>query len=185
MVKAYQLINEYKSWTPKTSLPEVSGVTKQGNSKAAQGTAGWKNKAVCHNYGKKGHIKPDCTELIIDNDYTNDKYNKIVENKSGKKKKLSKKKYVQFSNINESTDKEYGNESVCTAQYSFSFNTHAQSTNNIRRMILLDNQSTCDIFFNIRLLSNIHKTPKTMQVIGNGGSITTHRQGHLKNYGGI
>ena len=26
MVKAYQLINEYESWTPRTSLPEVSGV---------------------------------------------------------------------------------------------------------------------------------------------------------------
>ena len=41
MVKAYQLINEYTSWTPRTSLPEVSGValSQQGNSKAAQRTA--------------------------------------------------------------------------------------------------------------------------------------------------
>ena len=43
MVKAYQLINEYKSWTPRTSLPEVSGVAlyQQGNSKAAQRTSEW------------------------------------------------------------------------------------------------------------------------------------------------
>ena len=114
--------------------------SQQGNSKAAQRTAEWKKKAVCHNCGKKGHIKPDCTEPIIDNDDTNDKDNKIVENKSGKKKNLPKKKSVQFANINESTDKESGNESVCTAQYSFEFNTHAQPTNNLRRMILLDNQ---------------------------------------------
>ena len=48
MVKSYQLINEYKSWTPRTSLPEVSGVvfSQQGNYKAAQRTAEWKNKAV-------------------------------------------------------------------------------------------------------------------------------------------
>ena len=92
MVKAYQLINEYKSWTPITLLPEVSGVvfSQQGKSKAAQRTAEWKNKAVCHNCGKKEHIKPDCTEPIIDNDDTNDKDNKIFENKSGKKKPLKK-----------------------------------------------------------------------------------------------
>ena len=93
MVKAYQLINEYKSCTPRTSLPVVSGVafSQQGNSKAAQRTNEWKKKAVCYNCGKKGHIKPDCTEPIIDNDDTNDKYNKMVKNKSGKGKKYFKK----------------------------------------------------------------------------------------------
>ena len=71
-----------------------------------QRTAEWKKKAVCHNCVKKGHIKPYCTEPIIDNDDTNEKDNKIVENKSGKKKNLSKKKSVQFTNINNSTDEE-------------------------------------------------------------------------------
>ena len=87
MVKAYQLINEYKSWTPRTSLPEVLGVvlSQQGNPKAAQRTAECKKKGVCHNCGKKGHIKPACTELIIDNDDKNYKDNNIVENKPGKK----------------------------------------------------------------------------------------------------
>ena len=88
MVKSYQLINEYKSWTPRTSLPEVSWVafSQQRNPKAAQITPEWKKKAVCHNCEKKWHIKPDCTEPIIDNDDTNEKDNKIVENKSGNKK---------------------------------------------------------------------------------------------------
>ena len=182
MLKAYQLINEYSSWTPRTSLPEVSGValSQQGNTKAAQITAEWKKKEFCHNCGKKVHIKPDCTEPIIDNDDTNEKDDKIVENKSGKKKNLLKKKSIQFSNKNESTYVESGNESVCASQYSFAFNTHAQPTNDLCRMILLDNQSTCDIFCNSKILSNIHKTPKTMQVIGNSGSITSNRQGHLK-----
>ena len=50
-----------------------------------------KKKAVYHNFEKKGHIKPDCTEPIIDNDDTNEKDNKIVENKSGKKKTFQKR----------------------------------------------------------------------------------------------
>ena len=108
MVKSYQLVNEYKSWTPRTLLPEFSGVafSQQGNSKAAQRTAEWENKAVCHNCVKKGHIKPDCTEQIVYNDNTNEKDNKLAENKSGKKKKNSKKKSVKFANIKESTYKE-------------------------------------------------------------------------------
>ena len=52
-------------------------------------------------------------------------------------------------------------------------------------MILIDNHSTCDISYNSKLLSNIHKTPKTVQVIGNCGSITTNRHGHFKNYGDV
>ena len=48
----------------------------------------------------------------IKDDDTNDKDNKIVENKSGKKKTLSKKKSVQFANINKSTEEECGNGSV-------------------------------------------------------------------------
>ena len=60
------------------------------------------------------------------------------------KKNIFKKKSVQLANINESTDEESGNKSVCAAQYYFAFNTHAQSINNIRCMILLDNQSTAN-----------------------------------------
>ena len=99
---------------------------------------------------------------------------------SQERKKPFQNKSFQFFNINKITDEESDNESVCAAQYSFAFNTHAQPTNNLRRMILLDNQSTCGIFCNRKLLSNINKTPKTMQVIGNGGSITTNIQGNLK-----
>ena len=70
-------------------------------------------------------------------------------------------------------------------KYAFAFNTHATPTNDLFRMILLDNQSTRDIFCNRKLLTNIRKTPKTMQVMGNGGSITTNRQVHLHNYGDV
>ena len=74
---------------------------------------------------------------------------------------------------------------MCVVQSVFAFNTRAQPANDLCRMILLDNQSICDIFCNSKLLRNIPKTPKTMQVIGNCGLIITNRQGHLKHYGDV
>ena len=47
MVKAYQLLNEYKQWNLRATLPESSGVafSQQGNNnKSAQQTAEWKKK---------------------------------------------------------------------------------------------------------------------------------------------
>ena len=78
MVKSCQLINEYKSWTPRTSLPEVSGQSSRKNR--------WMEKeSSLPQLQKKGHIKTDCTEPIMDNDDTNKKDYRIVKNKSGKK----------------------------------------------------------------------------------------------------
>ena len=64
MVKAYQLLNEYKQWNPRATLPESSGVafSQQGTNKSAQRTTKWKKKATCHNCGQKGHIRPECPE---------------------------------------------------------------------------------------------------------------------------
>ena len=44
MLKAYQLINEYKSWTPRTSLPEVSGVAFSHKGTSKQRKELWSGK---------------------------------------------------------------------------------------------------------------------------------------------
>ena len=74
---------------------------------------------------------------------------------------------------------------MCASQYNFVFNTHISTSDDLRRLLLLDNQSTCDIFCNPKLLENIHSTPNSMSVKGNGGSITTNKIGYLKNYGKV
>ena len=94
-------------------------------------------------------------------------------NKSSKKKLILKKKSVQFTNVNDSTDEDT-NDYLCAAQYSFAFNTHISTSDDLRHLLILDNQSTCDIFCNPKLLKNIHTTSNTMSVKVNGGSITTN-----------
>ena len=105
------------------------------------------------------------------------------DNKLSNKKLNPKKKYVQFTNVSD-TDKE-NNKEVCASQYNFAFNTHISTSDDLRHLLLLDNQSTCGIFCNPMLLKNIHSTPNSMSVKGNSGSITTNKIVYLKNYGKV
>ena len=48
--------------------------------------------------------------------------------------------------------------------------------------ILLDSQSTIDVFCNTSLLSQIHKTNTTMHIRCNAGAKSTNLRGHLSGY---
>ena len=125
MVKSYQLLNKYKQWNPRATLPESSGFAflQQGNNiKSVQRTTEWKKKSTCHNCGQKGHIRPECPEPMKENDDNKKEDNNNPDKKSPNKKLTPKNKYVQFTNVND-TDKE-NNEEVCASQYNFAFNTH-------------------------------------------------------------
>ena len=120
---------------------------------------------------------------MIENDDNKKEEDNKPDKKSFNKKLNSKNKSVQFTNVID-TDKE-NNEEVCASQYNFAFNTHISTSDDLRHLLLLDNQSTCDIFCNPKLLKNIHSTPNSMSIKGNGGRITTNKIGYLKNYGKV
>ena len=62
MVKSYQLLNEYKQWNPRATLPESLGVAflQQGNNnKSAQRTTEWKKKKLATIVDKKDTSGPN------------------------------------------------------------------------------------------------------------------------------
>jgi len=56
---------------------------------------------------------------------------------------------------------------------------------NLRDLILLDNQSTVDIFCNKRLLKGLNVSDDSITVYGNGGAFTANQKGTLRNYGKV
>ena len=131
----------------------------------------WKQKATFHHCGKKGHICPDCLEIEQDPE----KYEPVKPKHDKKpsisdKKSISRKKDVQFVSTEDSGMEL---EEICAAQYGFAFCHVTTDKSSLHNLLLLNNQSTCDIFCNKKLVTRVWTTSNSMNVLGNGGSITT------------
>ena len=76
-------------------------------------------------------------------------------------------------------------ESHGAPEFGFSNANSFPKRHNLRDLILLDNQSTVDIFCNKKLLKHIHVSDQDVTVHGNGEALTTNKMGTLKNYGEV
>lgn len=56
------------------------------------------------------------------------------------------------------------------------FNQMCHSAEDVKWILLLDNQSACEVFCNAELLEGTHQVPKLMQATTNGGGPETNFQ---------
>ena len=198
LVAAYMLLSEYKNWQPRAHVPETQSVAFVNEDKKKKNSSGsnddWKKKATCHNCGKVGHIKPECPNKAVEDDDEDDGDKKppasVLKKKSTADKK-KKKKATTFAQ--DDTDDDSDADSLASSRSGksgFGFcNTDSKNNKklNLRECILLDSQSTTDLFCNRKLVKDqeVWETNTSMTVSGNGGDLTTTKKAYIKNYGEV
>jgi hypothetical protein len=141
----------------------------------------WQKKATCHHCGKIGHIRSNCPTLKDDDNKETDgntsdttpKSSKDNKNVEKKNKKTSSAQPIAESENESETDNQFLNFGFCI--------TTISAPMNLRDMILLNNQSTVDLFCNRKLVSHVWETDESMTVHGNGGTLSTKIRAHVTN----
>jgi hypothetical protein len=168
MVKAYQLLNEYKQWRPTLSIPKSEGVAFAQKAGKQESNKDWAANKTCYECGEKGHIKPDCPLLKNkkkgDGINEDDANKKDVDKRAATKKKKDKDKRAAtkkkkdkdqkaktfMQNMEEMSETDAGTSSdglsLCN------IDQHITEKVKLKNMLLLDNQSTVDLFYAIRSL---------------------------------
>ena len=182
LVQAFRLLNEYKNWNPRQVIPETSGVAFAQKGKQGRPVEDWHKDVLCHHCQEKGHIKPNCPQLL-ENDVAITPITPTPTSTITPKDKTKTPK-VTFAQhgieADEIEDDEEANFGFCTT------NLQTVKKLNLKNMVLLDNQSTVDLFCNRALVTRVWSTgKKTMTVCGNGGTLTTNKKAYIHNYGDV
>ena len=187
LIKAYHMLNEYQHWMPTkkqdvdTNLVAFAQAEEDkkkrqnggGGNNGGSNNTNWHKTVTCHHCGKKGHIKPNCPDK--DKDLESDEASKKKKKEGILKKKEEDEKTVTFAQ-HEDSDDEVRFVNLANAQVN-------KPKVDLRDMVLLDNQSTMDIFCNSRFVKKIWDVDEEMRIHGNGGSLLTKKKALLRNYG--
>jgi hypothetical protein len=147
LLSAYHLMNEYKCWQPKTAPPDSSSVAfaqkgkgKYDNTKNRDNW--WQKKATCHHCGE---IRHNCPTLKGDDHKDTDGDKADIPSKSTKDMKTAENEKKKTSFAQPLAELE--NESESRTQFlNFGFSTTSSAPMKLHNMILLNNQSTGDLF---------------------------------------
>jgi hypothetical protein len=176
LVKAYNLIVHWKQ-DPK-NLMQVLGSTSDGVSFANIGDDKKQEEhphITCFNCGKKGHYASSCAEERQESGVQSLMLGTETED-------YPDDELLGFKFFQQGTKSEGANEGPDMLKGAIH---HQGGTPISRSWILLDNQSTVDVFCNGGLLENIRKVNKTMNIKCNAGVTRTSWVGDLPGYGEV
>ena len=122
---------------------------------------------------KRCHIKPNCPDK--DKDLESDEASKKKKKEGILKKKEEDEKTVTFVQ-HEDSDDEVRFVNLANAQVN-------KPKVDLHDMVLLDNQSTMDIFCNSQFIKKIGDVNEEMRIHSNRGSLLTKKKALLHNYG--
>jgi len=154
LIKAYHLLSEYKHYQPKfVPTDSSSSVAFVQKTKSMSRTSekvkddSWILKATCYECGKIGHIRPQCP-LLQDGD---DKQVDSASKSKSKEKKPTEKKskkitFAQTETTETDNEHESGNQFASYRFTNLRLNSSSLASLDLHNMILLDNQSTVDLF---------------------------------------
>ena len=194
LVEAFQMLNNYKQ-SYKKPVSKNTGVSfaqkgkgGKNNNKKGNNNQNNNNKFMnveCYNCHKKGHIATNCPEKANTTNVQVNTANAENNNTTGSPETVVANTKMQLLNIasvnNGSTHCGLVNEQYTFIQSISNFN----GKNSLKNWILLDNQSTTDIFCNGNILKDLKDTNEKMIIYTNGGSLTTNKKGILPGYGPV
>lgn len=196
VLDAYNLIVNYKyDRKPKIqSGSETEGLSFNQNEDNRRNRY---KDVTCCNCGEKGHIAPNCQKK--GKETTNNNNGEEVKDPEGKPQGDEKKSVTFFQDEDEDEDGvnfcTMGNfeDSASDSSGDFCFanfdETHIAFTSSekfdLKNVLLLDNQSTTDLFCNRKILRNIREVAGKCTVVTNGGKLVTNLKGTLKGYGDV